>query len=270
MSTTAPEPLWRKRFRNITKAFDELVLPGNEDVSQDREWCEVVTKRERRRIRFHDYHEIYDVPGLYESLFYQRLKCTSPSRVVGLLEDVMADLGDDFSNLRVFDVGAGNGMVGDELRNRGAEMVVGTDIIPEAKVATERDRPGVYADYVVADLTDLPEDTEERLRKKRFNGLTCVAALGFGDIPSAAFIKALDLIETRGWLAFNIKENFLHHRDRTGFAGLMQQLTRHEVVQVQAYRRYRHRVSMAGKPLYYLAMVARKLKDLPDELLMTE
>ena len=35
----------------------------------------------KRKIRFHDYDEIYQVPGLYEQIFYDRLKCTSPSKV---------------------------------------------------------------------------------------------------------------------------------------------------------------------------------------------
>jgi hypothetical protein len=33
------------------------------------------------------------------------------------------------------------------------ESVVGVDIIPEAQEAADRDRPGVYEDYYVVDLT---------------------------------------------------------------------------------------------------------------------
>ena len=94
---------------------------------------------------------------------------------------------------------------------------MGIDIFQEAKEAAERDRPGVYDDYLVRDLTDLPEPDEERLRQRNFNCLVTVAALGFGDIPPAAFVKALDLIDTPGWIAFNIKEDFLCERDDTGF-----------------------------------------------------
>ena len=60
------------------------------------------------------------------------------------------------AKLRVLDVGAGNGMVGEELDRMGARHIVGVDIIPEAKEAAERDRPGVYDDYFVVDLTDVP------------------------------------------------------------------------------------------------------------------
>ncbi len=44
---------------------------------------------EKRKIRFHDYNEIYKVPGLYEQVFYDRLKCTSPSKIVEILHSSM-------------------------------------------------------------------------------------------------------------------------------------------------------------------------------------
>jgi len=91
--------------------------------------------------------------------------------------------------------------------------------------------------------------------------------LGFGDIPPEVFAKALDLISADGWLAFNIHDGFLDHRDETGFSRLIRSLSQHEIIQIQALRRYRHRVSASGEPLYYVAMVARKLRDLPDEFM---
>ena len=39
-------------------------------VDQDEEWCEVRLAAGWRRIRFHDYHAVYSIPGLYEQLFY--------------------------------------------------------------------------------------------------------------------------------------------------------------------------------------------------------
>jgi len=38
-----------------------------------------------RKILFHDYDEIYQIEGLYEQIFYDRLKCVSPSKVASLL-----------------------------------------------------------------------------------------------------------------------------------------------------------------------------------------
>jgi len=271
METTGDRaPRWRTRFEEIDNRVAKIELPNNDHVDQDAEWCVAVVDGERQRVRFHDYDRIYQVPGFYESLFYETLKCTSPHRVATLLEDVLRDYDDELDDMKVLDVGAGNGMVGDELSARGADELIGIDIIPEAKAAAHRDRPGLYDDYLVTDLTDLPEDHEEQLRERKIDCLTTVAALGFGDIPPRAFIKALDVIETPAWLAFNIKEDFLREADDTGFMKLIRQLSRDEVIQVQAYRRYRHRLAASGRPLHYVAMVARKLRDVPDELLTVE
>ena len=266
MRTRNAQPCWLSRMDEISTPVDEIRIPAVHGLSQDREWCEAIVDGRPRRIRFHNYGELYEVPGLYEKLFYEYLECCSPSRVAGLLEDVLADFEANPEELRVLDVGAGNGMVGDELAARGTDRIVGIDIVPEARDAADRDRPEVYGDYLVTDLTDLPEPQEERLRRERFNCLTTVAALGFGDIPPKAFVKALDMIVTPGWMAFNIKEDFLNERDGTGFCKLIRQLCREEVIQIQAYRRYQHRLSIEGEPLYYVAVVARKLKDLPDDI----
>jgi predicted TPR repeat methyltransferase len=254
---------------DIDSEVQSIAMPNvqADNVGQDSEWCEAVVDGQKRRFRFHDYNRIYEVPGLYEEIFYEQLECCSPSTVANLMADLLDEFGDSDDCLRVLDVGAGNGMVGDELRARGAEHLVGVDIIPEARDAAHRDRPGVYDDYRVVDLTDLSEQEEERLRKHSLNSLTSVAALGFGDIPAEAFVKALDLIETPGWVAFTIKEDFLYEHDTTGFARLIRQLCRERVLQMHAYRRYQHRRSVSGEPLYYVAMIARKQLDLPDSLL---
>ncbi len=255
-------------METIDSVVDSIHLPDvDHSINQDQEWCEAIVEGDKRRFRFHDYGRIFQVPGLYEQLFYAELKCSSPSRVVRLLAEMMHDFGGKARTMRVLDVGAGNGMVGDELAARGAPFVVGIDILSEAREATLRDRPGVYDDYRVVDLTDLGEAEEHRLRSYSLNCLTSVAALGYGDIPPAAFTKALDLIDTPGWVAFTIKEDFLAEEDTTGFSRLIRWLSRERVLQIQAYRRYQHRVSMTGQPLYYVAMIARKQCELPDVLL---
>ncbi len=263
------EPRWRSRLVEMGCANRKIAFPdAQQTLDQDAEWCDVIEDRDRRRVRLHDYDAIFAAPGLYEQIIYERLECQSPERVAGLLEDVLSvDYNESLDSLRVLDLGAGNGMVGDELSARGVETLIGADIIPEARDATLRDRPGVYDDYVVADFGDLPEPVEKKLRKTKLNCLTTVAALGFGDIPANVFLKALDLIESPGWVAFNIKERFFSERDATGFSLLIRQLEQRNVIRTEAFRRYRHRLSITGKPLYYLAMVARKLTDTPDEIM---
>jgi predicted TPR repeat methyltransferase len=248
------------RGATAEQPFDLTFPKGREeDRDQDEEFCEIEIDGERRRIRFHDYHEVFAVPGLYEQLFYEELKCDSPRTIAGLIGEQVSS--DTVGDLRVLDVGAGNGMVGEELDRMGAEHIVGVDIIEEAAQAAERDRPGVYDDYFVVDLTDIPPEDHRALREHRFNCLTSVAALGFGDIPPEAFAAAYNLVEDGGLIAFNIKERFVEDGDRSGFEKLIGKSLEDGTMDLQAQRRYRHRLSVAGDPLYYVAMVARKRAD---------
>jgi SAM-dependent methyltransferase len=258
--------IWRNRLKEIGDPSLDIRIPKNVKADQDEEWCEIVTHNKTRRIRFHDYNEVFEIPGLYEKIFYDILECCSPSYIVSLLEDVVDEWGTDLTNFKVLDVGAGNGMVGDELRHRGVRKLVGVDIIEEAKAATLRDRPDTYDDYRVVDLTQLPNKEKEILRQHDLNCVTTVSALGYGDIPPLAFLQALDLVSTPAWLAFNIKEDFFHERDQSGFSQLIHQLIREDYIQPQCYRRYRHRVSISGEPLYYLAMIAKKCKTVTESL----
>ena len=69
--------------------------------------------------------------------------------------------------------------------------------------------------------TDLTPGEERHLAAARPNLLTAVAALGFGDIPCKAFVTAYDAVADGGWIAFNIKADFLEAADRSGFAELV-------------------------------------------------
>lgn len=271
MNSLANDTVWKDRFKKIDTNVEEIRIPKlspkQNNLSQDEEWFEVRVKGHLKRIRFHDYGKLYEIPGLYEKLFYEKLKCCSPSVVVSLLKDIATDFGKDPNEFRVLDVGAGNGMVGDELGNIGVDSIMGIDILSEAKEATFRDRPEIYDDYLVTNLADMPEKHKIKLEEEHFNCLTTVAALGFGDIPPIAFLRALDFIETPGWIAINIKEDFLHEDDTSGFCRLIRQMNREKLMQIQCYRRYRHRISIIGKPLYYVAMIAKKLKAVPNTLL---
>jgi SAM-dependent methyltransferase len=232
---------------------------------QDEEWCEVRLEDGWRRIRFHDYHEVYSVPGLYEQLFYDELKCDSPRTVCGLLKNQLELSGYEASSLRVLDVGAGNGMVGEELQ-RGLEVgsLVGVDIIEEAEMAAERDRPGVYEAYYTVDLTALPHDIREDLQERRLNTLVTVAALGFGDIPPRAFAEAFNLITDHGWVAFNIRDRFLEE-ETSPFSRLIGRMLDEGVLEQREQIRYRHRLSVRGEPLNYVAIVAEKHRDVSRE-----
>ena len=206
--------------------LDEVARRGNDHqldgdllLDQDEEWCEVLVDGRRDLIRFHDYHRIYDIPGMYERLFYDMLECVSPAWCSTCSpRHWPADHAMTAENLRVLDVGAGNGMVGEEIRTLGVETVHGIDILPEAAAATRRDRPDVYDDYLVADLTDLSPEQHDVLR---------------GD------------------------------DDPSGFSRLIQRVLAENTIVPLAEKHYRYRLSGRGKPLGYIAFVARKTGDVP-------
>lgn len=242
----------------------QIRLPQPENLlDQDAEHCSVLIDGEWRRYRFHDYADIYTVPGLYEALFHEVLDCRSPDVIGKLVKEELQRL--DPGPLRMLDLGAGNGLVGEQLRRLDPERLVGVDIIPEAEQAALRDRPDVYDAYHVADMTALSPQQTEELRAERFTGLCCVAALGYDDIPPAAFRGAYNLVEDGGVIAFNIKDKFLSDNDTTGFAGFIKKLREEGVLELLTSERYRHRINVHGDPLYYVALVGRKKRDIPAE-----
>jgi predicted TPR repeat methyltransferase len=236
-------------------------------LSQNEAYFLLIEEGKEHKILFHDYDVIFSRPGLYEQLFYNRLKCTSPQKVAQLLQDSLESENCTCSELRVLDLGAGNGMMAERLRSLGVARIVGADIIPEARDAAYRDRPTAYDDYMVADFTTLSEAEWAEMDEWRFDCLTSVAALGFGDIPPDAFFAALRFIRENGWVAFNIKETFLDKSDQTGFSRFVRELIFSEYLDIYQLERYTHRLSMEGIPLKYYALVGRIASPIPDDFL---
>ena len=250
----------------------ELSLPSRSacgNLDQDQEWCEISMDGERRKIRLHDYAAIYEVPGLYEQLFSELLECSSPEVVCNLLESELDEAGVDPATLSGLDFGAGNGMVGEQLAELGVDTLVGLDLLPEAREAAQRDRPGLYEDYFAVDITDLDRGERRSLENQDFNAMTCVAALGFGDIPPAAFAEAFNFVESPGWIAINLRARFVEDTDPASFGTFIKRMLDEDVLEERARTTYTHRRSVAGEPLDYVALVATKHADVPLEWAQT-
>ena len=261
MSSTA-----KKLINDSSESAFEISFPKNSnDLDQHEEWFEYWDDGERRKLRIHDYADLFSREGLYEALVYEMLECHSPAELAALFSSALADRDEAVSQLRILDLGAGNGMVAEEFIASGAKHCVGIDLLDEARAAAERDRPGIYQDYLVADLCNLEERDRRTLDEHRLNCLLTVAALGFGDIPPQAFATAFNALTWEGWLGMTIKEDFLTADDPSGFAALIKAMIDNNVVDALATKRYRHRLSVAGEPIYYIALVARKNRDIPAE-----
>ena len=256
-----------KLIPTLDTALDfALHLPPSSAASgldQDEEWCEVTIDGKRQRIRLHDYAGIFDVPGLYERLFQESLECDSPRVVCDLLAQQLDEDGVDPAVLTALDFGAGNGMVGEALDDLGVGAIVGVDLLEEARDAAHRDRPDLYEDYHTLDLTALTADDRSDLADHDFDLMSCVAALGFGDIPAVAFAEALNFVSDGGWTAFNVRDRFFEEDDPTGFGGFLRRLFSEGVLKKRAQVGYTHRVSVDGEPLRYLAVVANKQDEIP-------
>lgn len=227
-------------------------------LEQDEEWFLYEQDGVWREVRLHDYEAIFDVQGLYERVVYDIFACVSPGVVGDLLVDAMLEAGVVPAEQAVLDLGAGNGCVAEALFRRGFERFVGADIARNAAEAAERDRPGLYEAFAIGDLTDLPAGEIEKVTRE-FGVMTCVAALGFGDIPSPVFMAAFDRVAIGGWAAFTIKSDFLDESDTTGFATLIRGLRNDGRIEIVAQRPYRHRYASSGEAIEYTAVVARKL-----------
>ena len=234
-----------------------------QNLEQDEAYFFIYENGKERKIRFHDYDQLYKIPGLYEQIFYDRLKCNSPAKVTKILEAALKQTSESFSELRVLDLGAGNGIMGKSLKEIGVSRLIGADIIKEAYNAMIRDRAWVYDDYYVEDFCNLDEEKRKDIESWQLNCLTTVAALGFGDIPLKAFIEAFNLITSPGWIAFNIKETFLVNTDDTGFSKMVRELIFSKYLDIYYLERYRHRLSIDGMPIFYFAIAGRKNANVP-------
>ena len=239
------------------------VPPDSRAVSQDSEWFVVKHSGAWRELRLHDYPDIFSIPGLYEKVVYGILECNSPEVIKEELASAIHAAGEDPVGMTVLDLGAGNGVMADELHGAGVGVAreggfIGADLIPEAAEAAARDRPGLYDEFVVGDITDLPPKEQAKLQSARVDVLTCVAALGFGDIPPEAFTTAFEHVRPNGWVAFCIKDEFVSSVDRSGFSDLIESMVKKAQLRIVTKRRYVHRRAFSGRPLHYVAYIARK------------
>lgn len=177
------------------------------------EWVEFGPTGARRRIGFHDYGAIYAVPGLYERLFYETLGMRSTAEVVRLYGEVLAAEGLDPGRQRVVDFGAGNGLGGDALRELGVGELIGIDLEPMARAAADRDRPGVYDDYLVGDLGAWSAAETEAVRRRNPTAVLALSAVGIGHVPPPVLERALSLLGPGGIYGFAVTPTLLPDSD---------------------------------------------------------
>jgi hypothetical protein len=210
--------------------------------------------------RLHDYQRVYAVPGLYEEVVQVRLQCRSPAVLATLLTRCAADAGTEPGALAVFDLAAGNGVVGEELRARGVGTLIASDKFAAARDAAQRDRPGLYAEYLVGDTDDLPQ-VRELIREHDINALVAAGALGLGHISADSFHRLWTAFPAGAWFAVCLHAD-LAEPGSSDFGDYLARFeARGDGGEILVHERFRHRLTMAGEPIEYLAIVARKTRS---------
>ena len=202
-------------------------------------------------VHLHSYERIYRDAGLYEHIVQELLRCRSPQVAADALERVLAARGLDPAGLRLLDLGAGTGLVGELARARGVGTLIGLDSLPGARAAALRDRPGVYAAYLVGDLVAPAASLLERLRAQRPQALIAAGAFGGTHMPASAFARALGLLPAGAPFAFTIHEHWTATDQPGGFRSAIVELVRSGRLRLLERSRFEHRLTTTGEPIFY-------------------
>jgi hypothetical protein len=205
------------------------------------------------RIVLHDYSRVYAVPGLYEEVVQHRLGCASPQVLAGTLADAVTAAGASTAGLRVLDVGAGNGVVGEELHARGAQVVAGIDGVVAARDAARRDRPELYEVYAIAGVDEVTP--EQLVVDHGLNALTAAGALGVGHVEVADVARWWGVFPPGSWFAATAPPDVVDASgaDLLGALAAADPTTR--LVRQEAFA---HRRRMSGATITYSVVVAHK------------
>ena len=161
--------------------------------------------------------------------------------------------------MTVLDVGSGTGLVGELVRGGGAARVVGVDSLAEARTACRRDRPGVYADYLIGDLgaNSNSGTLSAQLRQHAVGGLISAGAFGGTHAPPSALVNALSLLPVGAPVAVTLDERWMDRSDPDGFGATVERLVEGGDLVPLERERFQHRVTTTGEPIFYDLIVAR-------------
>jgi predicted TPR repeat methyltransferase len=236
----------------MAATFDDIRLIG--PPAADGEYFAL---GEQEVVHLHDYPRIYAVPGLYEHVVQERLRCRSPQVAAEGFLRAATLLGMEPSSMTVLDVGSGTGLVGELVRGGGVARVIGVDSLAEARMACLRDRPGVYDDYLIGDLGSRPESLRARLDRYEVRGLISAGAFGGTHAPPAALINALSVLPAGAPVAITIDERWMDRSDPDGFGAAVERLAERGDLALLERERFQHRVTTTGEPIFYDLVVAK-------------
>jgi ubiquinone/menaquinone biosynthesis C-methylase UbiE len=243
-----------------TIVTDDYTVEIPEDFFQQTEEYVIVKfdDNTKKRVQLHDYTAMYSLPGLYETVIYDVLKCNSHCV---LTENIKCLVGK--KDFRVIELGAGNGVFAEELKNNiHVDYLMGIDINPAAKKAEMRDRPELYVDYLISDIALLKKSTIKTIREKRFDLLVIPSALALAHIPVKSLSKIIDMLPENAYFVFNLKKKivpdfFIKCPESDRF--LFKAAEINGQVKNIHHEEYIHRYNFSGEPYYYVCFIYKKI-----------
>jgi SAM-dependent methyltransferase len=206
-------------------------------------------------VHLHDYDRLYEVPGLYEQIVQELLRCRSPQVAADGLALALTALELDPVDLTVLDLGAGTGLVGELARAHGVGSVVGLDTLPAARDACIRDRPATYSEYLVGDLANPTRQLLARLRDLRLTGLISAGAFGGTHAPATALVRAIKLLGAGAPVVLTIDERWMTSDGGGGFRTAVARLLKTDRLRLLERSRFQHRLTTTGVPIHYELLV---------------
>lgn len=207
-------------------------------------------------VHLHDYERIYRVPGLYEHIVQDLLRCRSPQAAVDGLARALSRLSIDPAEIVLLDLGAGTGIVGELAQGLGVRILIGVDSLEAARTACLRDRACVYHEYVVGDLAAPSPGLLARLRNHRPTALISAGAFGGTHAPPAALLTALALLPVGAPVVFTIDERWMQSDGPGAFRRPVARLITSGRLGLLERSSFQHRLTTAGLPVRYELLVA--------------
>ncbi|MDJ1173872.1 class I SAM-dependent DNA methyltransferase [Roseofilum capinflatum] len=241
--------------------FDIRIPQESENSVIQEEFVWLKNNGEERKIKLHDYPQIYRIPFLYEHLM-EKLQAQSHTILSSLLAEQVTQAGGSVEDLVVLEVGAGSGMFGKALADLGIKSITGIDIVPEALDAVSHTYPGVYENYYIEDLSNLSETTHKALSNRGFNCIVCGSALGFNHIPASAWATAYNMVAPHSWIAFNVQKERWEDTGANSFSAWHPWVAKEAIFKMEKTHEYQHRFYLDGRSLIYVAIMGRKKSDI--------
>ncbi len=160
-----------------------------------------------------EYGKMYEHPFLYDIIFGDILKLNAPVDLISYFTEIIDNKEPD-KKFRVLELAAGSGLAGRELKISGkTELLVGIDILEQARTAALRDQPSIYDDYFVLNFESLSNHDMKLLSSYNFNCFFVTTGTGgadddsgYKDVMLDSYKQAIKFLAPKSYIFFNIRQ----------------------------------------------------------------